>query len=221
VLYHPLGGIVLRRKGASAFAGAPFFVSRPSRTTTLDDGDDQMNIVIDLKKVAVIVVLAVVIVGGFFAWQAGALEPVLAIFSPKTPETTDPTQSPDARAAVAAATAFYTIDYQESPEAWAERVCAVSTVNGCEIVRNFFMVATYTTATEKKIQTSANVIPVSMVDDLGEKGRIWLLRTTLTNPWDGNNDPTDLYVHVVYDDQSSQWLFERVLFEQEAERYKK
>ena len=45
---------------------------------------------------------------------------------------------PDQQAAVDGVSAFYTLDYKESSDAWSERVCARSTVKGCEIVKAYF-----------------------------------------------------------------------------------
>lgn len=52
----------------------------------------------------------------------------------------------------------------------------------------------------------------------GEGNRVWLVRVTLTNPWEGLETPTqDVYVDVSFDNSSSSWRFNRILFEEETE----
>jgi len=169
------------------------------------------------QNIAVPIIVLALVAAGVFAWQQGRFDGIIPSSS-SAAEAALFDLPADAQAAGAGLVAFYTIDYQESPDAWAERVCAVSTEQGREIATNFFASAVAVNAAQHSIQTSATVIPVAMVDDLGEEGRIWQVRVSMTNPWDADSESTeDAFVHVVYD--GSQWLYERTLFAQEAERY--
>lgn len=177
-----------------------------------------MNIVVDVKKtVIVVLILTALIVGGWYAGQSGALESILNLFFKDAPaEVIDPSQSPDAQVAAKAAIAFYTIDYQETQEQWAERLCNLATESGCLVTKNIFAPGVNTLAVKNKIQTTATAVPLSLAEN-SEIGRTWLVQVTLTNPWDGLETATqNVYVDVSFDDPSSSWRFNRILFEQET-----
>lgn len=131
-------------------------------------------------------------------------------------ETLETTPAPDAQAAVDAVTAFYTLDYTESPDVWAARVCAYATEDGCAIVRSYFAPAMQSLLQDNFIQTGCTALPVRLVEETGER-RIWQVEATLDHPWMGLDAQTQMvFVEMVWED--NQWLLNRILFEQETDR---
>jgi hypothetical protein len=128
--------------------------------------------------------------------------------------------SPDAQAAVAGVSAFYTIDYSETAQQWADRVCTTTTADGCTFVRGFLANTVHTTAEQYSVQTSCGVLPVAMVDDDEEHMlRVWKMQVVLSNPWPGVEQSQTVYVAVEYDQVSQDWRMQHILFEQEAVKY--
>jgi hypothetical protein len=122
----------------------------------------------------------------------------------------------DSQAAVDAVTAFYTLDYTESQDLWAARVCAHATEEGCTIVRSFFAPAMQDLLHENFIQTGCTALPVQLVEETGVT-RIWQVEATLDHPWIGLNAQTQM-VFVEMAQEDGQWLMNRILFEQETDR---
>jgi hypothetical protein len=138
---------------------------------------------------------------------------VLPLLHSSSPTTATGT-SPDAQAAVKALTAFYTLDYIESPELWATRVCTLATDSGCRAIHAFYATAVQVMVQENQIQTGCTVAPVRMVSDMGSI-RIWHVNVTITKPWPGLGNPVqDVFVEV--EDVNGIWLMNRILFQQEV-----
>jgi hypothetical protein len=165
-----------------------------------------MDILINSKAtriLAAVLMLALVAVTLVLIWPR--------VFAPEA--TPDPGLSPDALAAQVAVTAFYTMDYTESPELWPARVCAYTTEKGCLAVRDFYAPSVRAAIEKYKIQTECEVEPIQLMLDAGSQ-RIWKLQVTLTNPWTELSIATqEAYAEVDY--QDGQWLLNRILFEQE------
>ena len=128
--------------------------------------------------------------------------------------------SPDEQAAIAGVSAFYTIDYTEPENAWADRVCAVSTDEGCTVVKGYLAAAIRLTAEKYSVQTGCTVLPVELVEnDEINQLRIWKVQVTLANPWPGVEQTHAVYVAVEYDSTLQKWLMQHILFKQEMEKY--
>jgi hypothetical protein len=169
-----------------------------------------MQIVLNPKvKKVLIAILILVLVAIVFL----VLRPALLA----EPAVSANQQTPDALAAVDAVTAFYTLDSAESSELWAARVCAYASEQGCAIVRTYFAPTIQILLQENSIQTGCTVLPVRMAAEDGDK-RIWQLSVTLDHPWE-NLDTQTQTVFVEMAQGSGQWLMNRILFEQEAERF--
>jgi len=122
----------------------------------------------------------------------------------------------DAQAAVNAATAFYTLDYTESGDLWATRLCAYATDAGCRAIQDFFAPAVQAMVQKNQIQSGCTVEPVRLVADKGDI-HIWQVTVSMDNLWPGLDAPTqDVYVEV--EKVNSRWLMNRILFEQEIRR---
>lgn len=122
----------------------------------------------------------------------------------------------DSQAAVDAVTAFYTLDYAESPESWAARVCIHATEKGCAIVRSYFAPAMQDLLQENFIQTGCTVLPVRLVNET-EDTRVWHVEATIDHPWMGLDAQIQM-IFVEMAQENGQWLMNRILFEQEVER---
>jgi hypothetical protein len=123
---------------------------------------------------------------------------------------------PDQKAAVDGVSAFYTFDYEESPDAWSERVCARSTAKGCEIVKSYFAPTVHELVLIHRVKTGCDVKAVRLVDDKGDT-KTWEMQVTLNNPWaDLESASQTVYVEVSL--EQGQWLMNRILFNQEIHR---
>jgi hypothetical protein len=123
---------------------------------------------------------------------------------------------PDQEAAVEGVSAFYTLDYEESPDIWSERVCARSTVKGCEIVKGYFAPQIREMVAKHRIKTGCDVKAVRLVDDKGNT-KTWQLLVTLNTPWKGLESASQT-VFVEVSLEQGQWLMNRILFNQEIHR---
>jgi hypothetical protein len=122
--------------------------------------------------------------------------------------------SPDAQAAIDAATAFYTLDYTANPDLWATRVCALTTEAGCRVIHAFFAPSVQAMVQENQIQTSCTVVPVRLVSDKGHL-RVWQVSVAIINQWPGPKNPEqDAFVEV--ENVNGFWLMNRILFQQEV-----
>jgi len=130
--------------------------------------------------------------------------------------TPPPVDQGDAQAAAAALQAFYTLDYSELPEQWEERVCALSTSDGCEFLKAFMAPAVRQAVEVNQVQTGCTVQPIASVEDDGAT-RIWLLTVSLDHPWPGTSAEFQVYAEVAQVDGT--WLFNRILFDQETTRF--
>jgi hypothetical protein len=125
--------------------------------------------------------------------------------------------TPDAQAAVHAASAFYTLDGTVDPELWATHVCAYSTEAGCLAIKNFFAPSVEATVRKNRIQTGCVVTPLRLVSVQGN-ARIWLVSVTITTPWPGLKNPIQ-NVYIEVENMNGIWLMNRILFQQEAIAY--
>jgi hypothetical protein len=159
-----------------------------------------------VRTIILITLAAVLLIIGILA-----LRP---LFMPQ-PEITATGLPADAQAAVNAATAFYTLDYTESSDLWATRLCAYATEAGCRAIQDYFAPAVQAMVQENQIQSGCTVEPVRLVSDKGEI-HIWQITVSMDNPWLGLDAPVqDVFVEV--EKIGDRWLMNRILFEQEIE----
>lgn len=92
--------------------------------------------------------------------------------------------------------------------AWEESVCTNMTEDGCQIFK-----AIYAKPLFDMPRKGVSVTFVKIVDELDDGTKVWLINAV---PSDGN--PTPVYAHVSQN-ESSDWLLIRVLFDQETEKY--
>lgn len=136
---------------------------------------------------------------------------------PGAPQPAQPSVPPDQQAALAGVQAFYSLDFRETSQAWLARVCALSTRQGCQVIRAHFAPAIQHVLETHRPQTTSQVTVVRRVEE--QPGRsIWLLQVRLTRPWPGLQAATQpVYAEVALED--GRWLLQRILFAQEAARF--
>ena len=153
------------------------------------------EIQISRKTINGIVLLVVVIVligaGFLLVHRNPALLSRIFTQTVATPTQVDPKSAPDAQAAAKALTAFYTLDYTEPVDQWQDRVCALTTQGGCQIIQAFFAPAVRKVVDANQVKTGCTVQAVRLVEDKGDT-RTWLLEVTLDKPWPGEK-PTRRY----------------------------
>jgi hypothetical protein len=132
------------------------------------------------------------------------------------PTQPDPQSAPDAQVAVAALTAFYTLDYTEPVDQWQGRVCILTTADGCQLIQVLFAPAVRQVVDANHVKTNCTVQALRLVEDKGDT-RTWLLEVTLDSPWPGENPTTQVYAEVTR--INGTWLLNRILFDQEKARF--
>jgi hypothetical protein len=115
---------------------------------------------------------------------------------------------------------FYTLDYRQSPDAWVEAICAISTEGGCALTK-LAAPNLWESLTEAKTRTQAQVEVVAQVKTGEVAGfsenptQIWEVRITLSEPLPGQTMTEDTaYVAVVQ--AEGVWKFERILMNAET-----
>jgi len=123
----------------------------------------------------------------------------------------------DTDTVISAISAFYTLDYTESSELWAARVCTYATEAGCQAIRNFHAPIVHASVQKYQVQTGCAVEPLEVIEQAGTL-HTWRVRVTLEHPWSALESPT-LDVLVEMQQVGGRWLLNRILFEQEEARF--
>ena len=167
-----------------------------------------------------LIIVIALIAGGILLlrYNPALLSQIAERFKGATPTSTqpDPRSAPDAQAAARALTAFYTLDYTEPMDQWQARVCAQTTLDGCQLIQGLFAPAVRQGIEANQVKTGCTVQAIRLVEDTGDT-RIWLLEVTLDAPWPGAQSPMPVYAEVARINET--WLLNRILFEQEAARF--
>ncbi len=88
-----------------------------------------------LKKWGGILLIILVLAGGlYYLNQSGVLEKLFA-----NAPIEDGAVDPGGAAAVAGVETVFMLDYEEPASVWLERLCAVSTKSGCQVMEGFWM----------------------------------------------------------------------------------
>ena len=171
-----------------------------------------------INTIFLLVVIIALITGGtlLLRYNPTFLSQIVERFESATPTIAAQSTDPDAQAAVAALTAFYTLDYTETVEQWQARVCVLSTTDGCQLIQSFFASAVRQVVEANQVQTGCTVQAIRLVEDKGDI-HTWLLEVNLNHPWPGAQSSAPAYAEVTQTDGT--WLLNRILFEQEAARF--
>lgn len=142
--------------------------------------------------------------------------------SPHALEATPSAYEAQANAAAIGVEAFFQIGTAEGEDAWRNRFCAVSTKNGCDLLR---MAADrlWKKYADARISVQAEAIPLKLISETTSE-QVWKVNVQLTDPLPGSNKTKDVaYVLVVK--SGDDWKFDRFLLEPEVlaieERQKK
>lgn len=126
------------------------------------------------------------------------------------------------QAAMAGARAFFTLDYHAGQDAWAERLCAVSSAAGCTMHRDVILPALWpgleTGQTVTTVEVSAGEKVAEQTGPLGNVPmQVWRLNIKLSAPWPMQSQPlTRFPALALVVRENDQWKFERFLSEEEA-----
>lgn len=144
--------------------------------------------------------------------------PPLMIFFKGAPEP--------AEVAEQGVSAFYTIDHSKGIGNWVDQYCEVSTDEGCKTFSDIYAPTFWPAIEENEIVTSCRVSAIAAVAEYSEgkktpyEYQVWLVDAMLTNPFDDVSEkPMEVYAVLKRSAGEKRWVFERILFEDEAQQY--
>ena len=128
-------------------------------------------------------------------------------------------------AALAGTKAFYSVDYHDSQDVWAARLCALSTEPACNFYQN-----TVAPFLWPEFEASQSVVtaeagePVMLAEEIaGTRGdapmQVWQVAVTLSAPWPQGDGLTSFPALVLVVREANGWKFERFLLKDELVKY--
>jgi hypothetical protein len=127
--------------------------------------------------------------------------------------------------ALAGAKTFYTIDYQDGPDVWAARLCAVSTQPACEFYQSIVAPFLWMEFADHRSLILAETSKASLLsqENAGSRAdapmQVWQVAVTLSDPWPQGDGQTSFPAYVLVIKEESGWKFERFLLPEEIEKY--
>ena len=180
-----------------------------------------------LKKWGAVLIVILALAGGlFYLFETGVLADMFT--DGNLPDDPELVQAGGIAAAAGIET-FFTLDYEETPEEWLERVCALSTEEGCGVAESFFLASIEQILEEKKPKTTCSAEYGEKVDSgletdgVGDEEKViyewevWAVSLTLSDPWEGAEKEQKVFVQV--NTEGGEWKFIRILFDQEIGKY--
>ena len=146
-----------------------------------------------------LLLIAAVLLGGYYAWSQGMLERWLTGPTPQTQPVTEP--------AIQSLTALYAPSGERVQ--WEGQVCAGMTEQGCQLFRTLFANPIWNSALHGK---TSSVTFIEIAETLADGSQVW--ETSVTT----SAASLPVYIHVTQN-ETSRWLLNRVLFAQEAAKY--
>ena len=153
-----------------------------------------------ISNIISILLLAVVLFGGYFAWKQG-------LFQEWLPASGTAQTSPADEPALASLAAMYSPNGERAE--WEKHVCKGTTEKGCEMFRSMFANQIWNSLANKQIAT---IVYIETVDILEGGSQVWKTEVS-----DGDKTQP-IYIHVAQN-EVGQWLLNRVLFTQETAKY--
>ena len=175
-----------------------------------------------LKKWGAVVLVILALLGGGYTLNASG------IFSREA--SPEKESNLGGIAAVAGVEATFTLNYEEPIEDWLARLCEVSTEEGCQVAETFLMDSMASILKTKQPKTTCSAEYIEKVDlgvqtdgvgddeEVVYEWEVWKVNLTLSDPWEGSEGEDAVYVQVT--NEEDEWKFARILFDQEAEKYK-
>jgi len=128
-------------------------------------------------------------------------------------------------AVVQGAQVFYSVDYQDAPEKWAARLCAMSTGQGCTFYEQIAPTLWQAFLSNQTVVT-AEVQAVRKVFEGKASARenvlmqVWEVNVMLSSAWPQSKDGATIFTaYALVMQNQTGWKFERLLMDAEAERY--
>ena len=146
-----------------------------------------------------LLLIAAVLLGGYYAWSQGMLDRWLTGPTPPTQPVTEP--------AIQSLTALYAPSGERAE--WEGQVCAGMTAEGCQLFHTLFANPIWNSALNGK---TSSVTFIEIAETLADGSQVW--KTSVTT----NDASLPVYIHVTQN-ETSRWLLNRVLFAQEAAKY--
>jgi hypothetical protein len=119
-----------------------------------------------------------------------------------------------ANAAALGVEVFFQVNSEEGKDAWLNRICAVSTENGCALIR-MGADRLWEKYDDAGISVYAEATPVELISAT-QNEQVWKVDVHLLKPLPGSNK-TDDVAHVLIVKSGDDWKFERFLFEPEVQ----
>ena len=123
-------------------------------------------------------------------------------------------------AARTGAEVFFSVDAKLSQDAWVNKVCEISTANGCQLTKKVFAPMMWPSIEEKGLRMSCKVTSAVLGKDLTKKNapaaQSWKLTSTCTNLDTGETSDGNATVYVS-DTVDAGWKLERIAFDQEPD----
>lgn len=115
--------------------------------------------------------------------------------------------------------AFLSVDAKAGKAAWIEKVCQVSTSQGCKMVSQAYAAMVWPTVEKKSLRLDCKSASATLVTTLQKpvEIEIWELKTVCTNIDTGEADNSTTQVIVSKTDEAG-WKFERIRFDQETKK---
>ncbi len=124
---------------------------------------------------------------------------------------------PDAQAAAAGVTAFYSLDDTVTADTWEAAVCATLTASGCEVFKSLYAPGLRSIVERNHWRTGCTVRAIQKVEADGDR-RVWRLEASLDRPLPGSPATFQVYAEVEMD-AAGTWRMTHVLNEGEASRF--
>ena len=121
-------------------------------------------------------------------------------------------------AARAGLEAFLSVDVKAGKEAWVEKVCQVSTPQGCKMVSEAYASMVWPAVEKQGLRLNCKSASATKVTALHKPAEIeiWELKTVCTNVDTGEMDNSTTQV-IVSQTAETGWKFERIRFDQETQ----
>jgi hypothetical protein len=113
---------------------------------------------------------------------------------------------------------FFSVDAKLGQEAWVNKVCEISTTNGCQITKKVFAPMLWSSIEKKGLRMSCKVTSAAQAKEFTQKdapaSQSWKLTSTCTNLDTGETSNGNATVYVS-DTVNAGWKLERIAFDQE------
>ena len=115
---------------------------------------------------------------------------------------------------------FFSVDAKLGQDAWENKVCEISTTNGCQITKKVFAPMLWPSIEKKGLRMSCKATSATLVKEITQENapasQSWKLTSTCTNLDTGETSDGNATVYVS-DTVDAGWKLERIAFDQEPD----